>query len=182
MSAILLISGSPSATSRSTAILEYARDQLGAAKLDATIVSIRDFPAEDLILGRYDSPAFDSFKRLVAGADGLIVSTPIYKAAYSGGLKTLLDILPQLALQGKTVLPIATGGSPLHALAIDYALKPVLSALGSTDLLQGVYILDKQVRLLSDGELEFLDSELKTRLIDAVAQLATDVKRAAVPA
>ncbi len=180
MSAILLISGSPSATSRSAAVLEYAREQLAAAKLDVTIVSIRDFPAEDLILGRYDSPAFDAFKRLVADADGLIVSTPIYKAAYSGGLKTLLDILPTSALKGKIVLPIATGGSPLHALAIDYALKPVLSALGSTDLLQGVYILEKQLRVLSGGELEFTDSELKSRLIDAVTELATDVKRATV--
>ncbi len=64
----------------------------------------------------------------------VVVATPIYKAAYTGGLKALFDILPQSALRGKTVLPLATGGSPAHLLAIDYALKPVLSALGASDL------------------------------------------------
>ncbi len=35
----------------------------------------------------------------------------MYKAAYSGALKTLLDLLPERALQGKVVLPLATGGT-----------------------------------------------------------------------
>ena len=182
MSAIVLISGSPSVSSKSAAVLEYARGQLGAEQLTATIVSVRDFPPEDLILGKYESPAFDRIKKLIEGSAGLIVSTPIYKAAYSGALKTLLDILPQSALRGKTVLPIATGGSPGHVLAIDYALKPVLSALGATDLLQGVYILDKQLTLLSDGELGFADDEVRTRLRSAIAHLIANVKSSAVTA
>jgi FMN reductase len=182
MSTIVLISGSPSVSSKSAAVLEYARSQLGAEKLTATIVSVRDFPPEDLILGKYESPAFDRIKKLIEGSAGLIVSTPIYKAAYSGALKTLLDILPQSALRGKTVLPIATGGSPSHLLAIDYALKPVLSALGATDLLQGVYIVDKQLTLLSDGELGFADDDVRTRLHDAIAHLIANVKSDAVTA
>ena len=36
--------------------------------------------------------------------------------------------LPE-ALSHKVVLPIATGGSIAHMLAVDYALKPVLAAL-----------------------------------------------------
>jgi NAD(P)H-dependent FMN reductase len=36
----------------------------------------------------------------------------VYKAAYSGLLKTLLDLLPQCALAGKVVLPVVTGGKP----------------------------------------------------------------------
>jgi FMN reductase len=176
MSTIVLISGSPSASSKSAALLEYARDLLAADKITATIVSVREFPPEDLILGKYDSPAFDRLKKLIEGAAGLVVSTPIYKAAYSGALKTLLDILPQSALRGKTVLPIATGGSFNHVLAIDYALKPVLSALGATDLLQGVYIVDKQLALLPDGKLGFTDEEVRVRLHDAVAHLVENVK------
>ena len=57
----------------------------------------------------------------------VIVATPIYKAAYSGLLKVFLDLLPAEALRGKTVLPLASGGSVAHLLALDYALKPVLS-------------------------------------------------------
>ena len=172
MPSILLLSGSPSAHSRSAALLEQARRHFVSVGLGAQILGLRDFPAEDLILGKYDSPAFDELKRLLADADAVVVATPIYKASFSGGLKTLLDILPQSALRGKTVLPLATGGSPAHQLAIDYALKPVLSALGATDLLQGVYVVDKLLTVASDGQLAFADEELHTRFSDAVAQIA----------
>jgi FMN reductase len=171
MPTILLISGSPSPTSKSAAILEYARQRLIEAKVDARTVSVRDFPPQDLIQGKYDSPAFDELKTWVDGADSLIVATPIYKAAYSGALKALLDILPQSAFRGKTVLPLATGGSPSHLLAIDYALKPVLSALGATDILQGVYIVDKEVVVESGGRLTIAD-ELRRRLDEQIDLLA----------
>ena len=62
----------------------------------------------------------------VANAQLIVVATPVYKAAYSGLLKVFLDLLPQTALAGKTVLPLATGGSPHHMLALDCALRPVL--------------------------------------------------------
>src|SRR3954471_17464350 len=172
MPSILLLSGSPSIVSRSGALLEYARRHFVSAGLTANVVSLHDFPAKDLILGKYDSPAFEPVKNLLADASAVVVATPIYKAAYTGGLKALLDILPQTALRGKTVLPLATGGSPAHQLAIDYALKPVLSALGATDLLQGVYVVDKLLKLGPAGELEFSDDDLRQRFNDAVAQLA----------
>lgn len=171
MPSIILLSGSPSAQSRSAALLEYARQHFVANGITAQIFGLRDFPAEDLLYAKYDSRAFETFIRLVDEADALVVATPIYKASFTGGLKALLDILPQSALRGKTVLPLATGGSPAHQLAIDYALKPVLSALGATDLLQGVYAIDKSLRVGSEGQLEFTDQELRTRFVDAIAQL-----------
>ena len=59
----------------------------------------------------------------------------------------MLDLLDEKALAGKVVLPIATGGSPAHLLALEYGLKPVLSALGARHILAGVYATDKQVRV-----------------------------------
>ena len=176
MPSVLLLSGSPSALSRSGALLEYARRHFVSAGLTANVLGLRDFPAKELILGKYDSPAFDTVKGLLADASAVVVATPIYKAAYTGGLKALLDILPQSALRGKTVLPLATGGSLAHLLAIDYALKPMLSALGATDLLQGVYIVDKQLTVGTDGLPEFADEEVRARFLDAVAQLAAGIK------
>jgi len=52
----------------------------------------------------------------VAAADVVVVAVPVYKAAYSGLRKVFLDLLPQTALKGKTVLPLGTGGSPHHML------------------------------------------------------------------
>jgi FMN reductase len=175
MSDILLISGSPSTPSRSGALLEYAVERLSAEGFSTELVSVRDYPAEDLILGKYDSPAFDRTKRLVADARGLIVATPVYKAAYTGALKTLLDILPPQALRGKTVLPIATGGSPAHLLVLDYALKPVLGTLGASDILQGVYVIDGQLQLDREGY-RFIDVEIRERFDRELDSLATKVK------
>lgn len=175
MAAIVLLSGSPSPKSRSAALLNYAAARLNAAGLKTVQFGLTDFPAEDLVLGRYGSAAFEPLTRQVADAPALVVCTPIYKAAYSGGLKTVLDMLPQTALRGKTVLPLATAGSPAHQLAIDYALKPVLSALGATDVLQGVYLIDALLKVREDGSLD-IDPELHERLDRSIDRLAAAAK------
>lgn len=48
-------------------------------------------------------------------------------------------------MQGKVVLPLATGGTVAHLLAVDYALKPVLSTLKAQEILHGVFADDSQV-------------------------------------
>ncbi len=163
MSDILLISGSPSERSRSQALLEHAASFFAEQGIPHTKVSVRDFPPEDLILARYNSPALTRFVDQVQQARSILIATPVYKAAYTGALKALLDILPQHAFRGKTLLPLATGGSSAHLLVIDYSIKPVLSVLGASDILQGVYAVDSQVDVLKDGGKQ-LDAEIRERL------------------
>jgi len=103
------------------------------------------------------------------------VATPVYKAAYTGSLKALLDILPTQAFRNKTVLPIATGGSLAHLLVLDYALKPVLGALGASDILQGVYVTEGQVRLGQKANL-FVDDEIRRRFDRELESLIIKVK------
>src|SRR5699024_2201287 len=107
--------------------------------------NLQNFAPEDLLYARFDSPALKTFTEQLQQADGLIVATPVYKAAYSGALKTLLDLLPERALQGKVVLPLATGGTVAHLLAVDYALKPVLSAMKAQEILHGGIAEDSEV-------------------------------------
>ena len=85
-------------------------------------------------------------------ADAVVVTTPVYKAAYSGLLKAFLDVLPQFALRDKVVLPLATGGTPAHVLAIDYALRPVLASLAPSAITPGWFVLASQVALAADGD------------------------------
>ena len=125
---VITLAGSPRFPSRSSALLEYAREKLHG-RMSKSFTGTCTILPEDLIYARFDSPALNTFIEQLQDADGLIVATPVYKAAYSGALKTLLDLLPERALEGKVVLPLATGGSVAHLLAVDYALKPVLSAL-----------------------------------------------------
>ena len=156
-------------------LLEHVADLLSRQGLTSTMISVRDFPAEDLLQAKWDSPSFGAAKKQVDEAAGVVISTPVYKAAYSGILKTFLDILPQSGFRGKTVLPIMSGGSPHHLLAIDFSLKPLLAAMGATDVLQGVYTVDTQFSKDATGRFTVAEEILK-RLEEAVQHLATNVK------
>lgn len=163
MANILAIAGSPSHPSRTYSLVEYTTNLLQQQGYNINIISVRDLPAEDLVFGRYDSPNLEQPKALLEKANGVIIATPIYKAAYTGLLKSFLDLLPQKALLGKIVLPIATGGTIAHLLAIDYALKPLLTELGARHILGGVYAVDKQIQRQQDGSIQ-LDEEIEQRL------------------
>ena len=178
MTHILAIAGSPSHPSRTYGILLYTAKLLEQEGLHVDIISARDLPAEDLVFGRYDSPALEQPKALLAKADAVIISTPIYKAAYTGVLKAFLDLLPQKSLSGKVVLPIATGGTIAHLLAIEYALKPVLSELGARHILSTVYAVDKQLERLADGSVQ-PDEEIDLRLKEVIKELIKAVKYSA---
>ena len=140
---LVALAGSPSADSRSTALLRHALSRLDDGVARSEIV-LRDLPAAALVRAEFDDPAIRRAREEVAAARLVVIATPIYKASFSGLLKTFLDLLPQDALRGKTVLALGTGGSPAHLLALDYALKPVLAALGARHLLDSVFACDAQ--------------------------------------
>ena len=142
---VVTLGGSPSQRSRSGVLLDKTRQWLQQQGVEVVSYQIRDFPAEDLLYARFDSPKVIDLLQQVANADGLVIATPVYKASFSGALKTVLDLLPERALAHKVVLPIATGGSIAHMLAVDYALKPVLSALKAQELLHGIFAEDSQI-------------------------------------
>jgi FMN reductase len=153
MASILSVSGSPSATSRTARLLGHVATRLAADGHQITSLDVRTLPSEALLGADFDHPAIVAATERFARADGIVIGTPVYKAAYSGLLKSLLDLLPQYALTGKTVLPLATGGSTAHVLAIDYALRPVLSSMGAGHIVQGWFTLDKDVTVHDDGSL-----------------------------
>lgn len=141
---VITLAGSPRFPSRSSALLEYARKQLRKLDIEVYHWHLQNFAPEDLLYARFDSPALQALTEQLATADGIIIATPVYKASFSGGLKTLLDLLPERALDNKVVLPLASGGTIAHMLAIDYALKPVLNALKAQEILHGVFADDSQ--------------------------------------
>jgi FMN reductase len=125
------------------------------------------------VYSNFDSPRIIQAVKNIEQADAVIVATPIYKASYTGVLKSFLDLLPQKALQGKIVLPLAIGGTIAHLLAIDHALKPVLSALNSYHILAGVYVPDTQV--VREENKFTLHPEIELRLQEAAKTFAQEV-------
>ncbi|MEU9135081.1 NADPH-dependent FMN reductase [Streptomyces sp. NPDC048404] len=151
MATIVSVSGSPSPTSRTTRLLRHLDDRLRLHGHEVIPLEVRALPAQALLGADFRHPAIVEAAALFEGADGVVIGTPVYKAAYSGLLKSLLDLLPQYALAGKTVLPLATGGSTAHVLAIDYALRPVLTSMGASHIVPGWFTLDKDVTAGEDG-------------------------------
>jgi FMN reductase len=150
---IVTVSGSPSTSSRTLMLAKYVNERLRGDGFDVELIDVRALPAEDLLAGRADAPVIREAVALLERAQGVVVATPVYKAAYSGVLKTFLDLLPQFGLQGKSVLPIATGGSLAHVLSIDYALRPVLASLAAGHVTNGYFFLDKQLERLDGDQL-----------------------------
>jgi FMN reductase len=167
---ILTISGSPSPKSRSAKLLHYIADKLSQHDYSNHHIAVSTLPASALIGRDHQHPDIIDAVVEINQADVVVIATPIYKASYSGLLKTFLDLLPQRSLNNKIVLPIATGGSLAHYLAIDYALRPVLTALGATHVLSSIFGTDQQIKTSEHGTLE-LDPSLKARLDEVAEQV-----------
>ena len=176
----LLLAGSPSERSRSAALLDAVALRLAVRGVRAEHLHIRNLNPQALLLADTGHHSIVQAVKQVEDANLLVVATPVYKAAYSGVLKVFLDLLPQSALQGKTVLPLATGGSPHHMLALDYALRPVLQSLGAKHILPGIYATDSQVTLSPEGSYS-VHSDVAVRLDDAVNLIITETLRPTPP-
>jgi FMN reductase len=144
MSTIVILAGNPSATSRTAGVLDLLALRLTSHGHKVRVVLIRELPPGPLLAADAQHPAISDVVEAVDSAHGLIVASPVCKAAYTGLLKSFLDLLPQYALAGKTVLPLVTGGTPAHILAVDYALRPVLASMGA-HVGQGYFLLDQLI-------------------------------------
>lgn len=164
---VITLAGSPRHPSRSSSLLALSNQWLASRGVEVFTYTLQDFSAEDLLFANFASPQLKQLTSELASADGLIVATPVYKASFSGALKTLLDLLPERALDHKVVLPLATAGSLGHMLAVDYALKPVLSSLKAQEVLQGVFADDS---LITDYQTfpATLDPALAERLTESL--------------
>ena len=139
------ISGSPSPASRSRALLGAALAALERRGIATREVDLAALPAEAL-LGRSTDEQVTDALAAVRRARILVVSTPVYRATYSGLLKVFFDLLPQDALAGKVAIAIATGGHAGHLLAIDTGLRPLLASVGALTVSTAVYGTDAQFR------------------------------------
>jgi FMN reductase len=161
MSDIVIISGSPSDTSKTKKVLDYLGTILKREGFSIEYISVRDVSKDVLFEGKYDSPEIDNITTLIQNAKGVIIGSPIYKGAYSGVLKTLIDLLPQDVLKHKPVLPVMTGGSAAHLLALEYTFKPLLASLKAHNL-KGLYFIDSQID--KQGEIPVIDEDTLKRM------------------
>ena len=175
---VFLLGGSPSPQSSSSRLLQHIGERLGLHGQRLARCEVRELPAAALLALDGNEPAIAHALAQLRQADAVVVATPVYKAAYSGLLKAFLDLLPQDALAGKLVLPLATGGSQSHMLALDYALRPVLASMSARFILPSIYATSDQLGRGLDGSLA-LAAPIAVRVAQGVEQLASELRAVA---
>jgi FMN reductase len=164
------LSASPDGSaSRSGSLLDITLSMLGDRGVRIERLDLAAFPANGL-LGRARSAPVDAALGALASSDLVLVATPIYRATYTGLLKVFFDLLPNAALAGKVAIPIASGGSPGHQLALEYGLRPLLASVGAVVVATGIYTSPEQ---FVDGS---PDSTVVGRIGRAVAEALSLVR------
>ena len=90
---VLLIAGSPSERSRAAALLNATGRKLTLSGAQVNTLRVRDLNPQAVLLADFEHPSIVQAVARVAAAAIIVVATPVYKAAYSGILKSFLDLL-----------------------------------------------------------------------------------------
>ncbi len=172
---IAVVVGNPKVKSRTLGVAERVAAAAATAAGLATSGSIAD-QMSVIELASLGPQLFDwssaDVKAAVATLSSstlAVIATPVYKATYTGLLKSFLDWFGTTGLSGVTVVPVMVGGSAGHALAVEVHLRPLLVEIGATVPTRGLFVLEQ--------ELDDLDTTIATWLEHAGPLLANSVRR-----
>lgn len=126
--------------SKTANLARWIAGEICKAGIAIDLVNLDELNGLDLLCFAMESTSVRRLTCAVEDAHGVVVATPIYKASFSGLVKLALDVLPQFGFAGKVVLPVATAGGLAHALALDYALRPVLQSMAARHVVQSTVV------------------------------------------
>ena len=164
---LVSINGSPRQPSRTEALVTTLADAIavrtGARRLH---IALSEQAAHILSALTADRLSVDgrSIIDAVETADILVVGTPVYRGSFTGILKHLFDLTRFDALKGRISVLAASGGTPLHGLATEHQLRPLLSFFGTHTVPTAIYALES----------DFIDHQLTNPLIRERINLAAD--------
>jgi FMN reductase len=138
-----VVVGNPKPRSRTFIIADAVASRVATAT-GATVTQKIDLcdHASDLFTWPHEGLA--ALNAQVAAGDLAVIASPTYKATYTGLLKAFLDRYANNGLAGVTLVPVMTGGSAHHAMAVDTALRPLLVELGASVPSRGLYFVMTQ--------------------------------------
>jgi FMN reductase len=179
---VIALSGNPRAGSRTTAAATELARIVGGAVLDAgerADVAVRTIDLADLAGDIFASvrPEVDEALAAVRDSRLLVVATPVYKASYTGLLKSFLDLYGPNGLAGVVAVPLVVSGNPAHALAGEVHLRPLLVELGAVVPARSVTVLDSQLGELADAVDRWLDAGAYAALSAALSPLTAGASR-----
>jgi FMN reductase len=141
---IAVVVGNPKPGSRTLRVALAVAEALGKRLGDTDEKRVIDLAEVATKLFDYPSPEVDELLAAVAGSDLIIAASPTYKATYTGLLKVFFDRYGNNGLAGSTAVPLMTGAAPIHALATEVHLRPLLVELGAATPTRGLYVTEDQ--------------------------------------
>lgn len=165
-----LIEATRQAAHENNLTIEVDVIELRELALDVTKVMVTGMPEPRV------EAALDSLEN----ADGVIAVSPVYAGSYAGMFKTFVDLIGTERLAGTPVVLGATGGSARHSMALEYAMRPLFTALRAHSLPTGVFAASEDF-----GAAGFFDtsgSSLAARVERAGAELVAALMSASLPA
>jgi FMN reductase len=96
-----------------------------------TVIELRELAADitSALTSQLLTPKLERAVAALGAADGIVASTPVYKAGPSGLFTSFFDVLDNDLLIGKPVVLAATAGTARHALVADEAMRPLFAFL-----------------------------------------------------
>ena len=96
-----------------------------------TVIELRELAADiaSALTSQLLTPKLEQAVAALGAADGIVASTPVYKAGPSGLFTSFFDVLDNDLLIGKPVVLAATAGTARHALVADEAMRPLFAFL-----------------------------------------------------
>lgn len=141
---IVGVVGNPKGGSRTLRAARALADAV-AARTAGTVGEIVDLVTLGGALFTFGSPEVKRALDTVLAADAIVVATPVYKASYTGVLKSFFDHVSQGQLAPRVAFPLMVGGAPIHALAVEVHLRPLLVEVGATCVTPGLYVLEAEI-------------------------------------
>ena len=95
------------------------------------VIELRDFAADitSALVSQLVTPTLQRAITALGEADGVVASTPVYKAGPSGLFTSFFQILDNDLLIAKPVVLAATAGTTRHALVADGQMRPMFAYL-----------------------------------------------------
>lgn len=134
---IALVYGALTPAGRLAKALDATRRGVETHGAEAVVVDLSTMPA-----GRPGEASPEEAAGIAAldAAAGVLLFSPVYRAASPGALKNFLDLTPLSALEAKPVGIVAMGATLHHFLGVDQSLHTALSWFGSILVPPGVYL------------------------------------------
>ena len=103
-------------------------------QVTAQVIDLRELAAEitSAMISRLAGPKLQNAITALGAADGIIASTPVYKAGASGLFTSFFQVLDNDLLIARPVVLAATAGTARHALVVDQQLRSLFAYLRTT--------------------------------------------------